>query len=101
LDVSQFRGHALSAGVTLGVALQHAVRLKLIPHNVARDVKKPRHVPEEMQVLDPGQVQLFLESAKGDRLHAMYAFLIDSGARERAASKLDAIFRHRPAKATS
>jgi integrase len=70
------------AGVTLGVALQHAIRLKLIPHNVARDVKKPRHVPEEMQVLDPAQVQLFLRVAAEDRLYALYAFLIDSGARE-------------------
>ncbi len=70
------------AGVTLGVALQRAVRLRLIPHNVARDVPKPRHTPEEMQVLDPDQVQRFLAEAAADRLYALYVFLLDSGARE-------------------
>jgi integrase len=70
------------AGVTLGVALQHAVRLKLIPHNVCRDVPKPRHTPAEMQVLDPGQVQAFFAEAKRDRLFALYVFAVDSGARE-------------------
>src|SRR5262249_32473224 len=70
------------AGVTLGVALQRAVRLRLIPHNVARDVPKPKHTPEEMQVLDPDQVQWFLAEAKADRLFALYVFLLDSGARE-------------------
>jgi integrase len=71
------------AGVTLGVALQYAVEaLKVVPHNVARDVKKPRHTPAEMQVLDPHQVQQFLAEAHKDRLAALYVFLLDSGARE-------------------
>ncbi|MBL8794302.1 MAG: tyrosine-type recombinase/integrase family protein, partial [Planctomycetia bacterium] len=70
------------AGTTLGVALQNAVDLGLLPHNVARDVKKPKHTPKEMQVLGPDQVQVFLEESKKDRLHALYVFLLDSGARE-------------------
>src|SRR5262249_693629 len=70
------------AGVTLGVALQRAVKLKLVPHNVARDVPKPKHTPEEMQVLDPDQVQVFLKEAEPDRLYPLYVFLLDSGARE-------------------
>jgi integrase len=70
------------AGVTLGVALQNAVALRLLPHNPARDVAKPRHTPEEMQVLDPAQVQTFLAAAKEDRLFALYLFLLDTGARE-------------------
>ena len=70
------------AGVTLGVALQYAVEMKLIPHNVARDVRKPKHVPEEMQVLDLDQSQRFMAEARSDRLFALYAFLLDSGARE-------------------
>jgi site-specific recombinase XerD len=41
------------AGTTLRVALQHAVHpMKLIPHNPAADVAKPRHKQDEMQVLD-------------------------------------------------
>lgn len=70
------------AGITLGVALQHAVNIRLIPHNVARDVKKPQHTPKEMKVLDLEQIQAFLESAKSDRLYALYAFMLDSGSRE-------------------
>jgi integrase len=70
------------AGVTLGVAMQSAVTLRLIPYNVARDVKKPRHTSEEMQVLDLDQAQRFLAEAKTDRLFALFAFLLDSGARE-------------------
>jgi integrase len=70
------------AGVALGVALQHAVDLHLVPHNVARDVRKPRHQPKEMQALDPRQVQAFLAEARADRLFALYVFLLDSGARE-------------------
>lgn len=70
------------AGVTLGVALQNAVDLGLMPHNVARDVKKPRHTPKEMKVLDPEQVLRFLKEARADRLYALYVFMLDSGARE-------------------
>jgi integrase len=70
------------AGVTLGVALQHAVRLKLIAHNVARDVPKPKHSPKEMQVLDPNQVQAFFAEARADRLFALYVLSLDSGVRE-------------------
>ena len=70
------------AGVTLGVALNHAVKLKLIYHNVARDVPKPKYTPPEMQVLGPDTLQMFLAEAKSDRLYALYVFLLDSGARE-------------------
>jgi integrase len=69
-------------GATLGVALQNAVGLRLIMHNPARDVPKPRYVPREMQALDPDQARRFLAEARQDRLFALYAFLLDSGARE-------------------
>lgn len=70
------------AGTTLAVALQHAIDLRIIPHNVARDVKKPRHTPKEMQVLDPDQVQRFLAEAKADRLYTLYVFMLDASTRE-------------------
>jgi integrase len=71
------------AGVTLNVALQNAVSpLKLIPFNPVREVKKPRHEPKEMTALDPEQAQRFLAEARADGLFPLYAFLLDSGARE-------------------
>jgi integrase len=74
---------AKKAGVTLGVALQYAVETaKLVPYNAARAVRKPKHRPKEMQVLDLGQTQTFLGEARSDRLFTLYCFLLDSGARE-------------------
>jgi integrase len=71
------------AGVTLRAALQHAVYpLKLIPHNPAADVPKPRHTPDEMTALDPEQVGRFLSAARGDRLYPLYVVALDSAARE-------------------
>lgn len=70
------------AGVTLGVALQHGVRLRLVPYNVARDVAKPRVERKEIQPLGPDEVRRFLVAAEADRLHALYVVWIDSGARE-------------------
>jgi integrase len=71
------------AGTTLRVALQHAVHpLRLIAHNPAADVAKPKHKPAEMQVLDPDQVARFLAAAREDRLYAFYAVALDSAARE-------------------
>lgn len=71
------------AGTTLRCALQHAVHpLRLIPHNPAVAVKKPRHTAPEMQVLDPDQVQQLLAAARSDRLSALYTLAVDSIARE-------------------
>jgi integrase len=73
------------AGTTLGVALQAAVKKRLLAFNPARDADKPR-VPAEastsLQVLDPAQVGLFLDAAKADRYFALFALWLDSGARE-------------------
>ncbi|MSR52767.1 MAG: site-specific integrase, partial [Gemmataceae bacterium] len=70
------------AGVTLGVALQHAVRIRLVPFNVARDIPKPRVERKEIQPLGPEEVRRFLIAAESDRLHPLYLVWIDSGARE-------------------
>lgn len=71
------------AGTTLRVALQYAVYpRKLIPHNPAAAVPKPRHTPAEMRVLDPDQVGRFFAAAREDRLFALYATAVDSSARE-------------------
>jgi integrase len=70
------------AGVSLGVALQSAARLGVIPVNPARGVKKPRVEKKEIFVLDMDQLKAFLDAAKVDRLYALYAVALDSGARE-------------------
>src|SRR5262249_1645968 len=70
------------AGVTLGIALQHAVRLRLVPYNAARDVPKPRVVRKEIQPLSPDDANRFLTEARSDRLFALYPTRIDSSARE-------------------
>jgi hypothetical protein len=62
--------------------LQHAIDIHILGHNVARDVRKPKHTLKEMQVLDPAQVQTFLKEAKKDRLYTLYVFMLDAGTRE-------------------
>jgi integrase len=73
------------AGTTLGVALQKAVKNRLIPYNPARDADKPKptHAPKDLiRVLDPDQVAKLLAAARSDRLYALYVVWLDSGARE-------------------
>jgi integrase len=71
------------AGTLLHTALAYAVHpLRLIPHNPAGDVDKPRPPKPEVVVLDPDQVALFLQEAANDRLYALYVLAIDSGMRE-------------------
>jgi integrase len=70
------------AGVTLGIALQYAVRFRLVTYNVARDVPKPRVTKKEIQPLGPDEVRRLLAAAQADRLYALYAVWLDSGARE-------------------
>jgi integrase len=71
------------AGTTLRTALKYAVhQLRLIPHNPAEEVAKPRHEKAEIIPLDPAQVQRCLAAAKEDRLHAYYVLAVDGCARE-------------------
>jgi integrase len=70
------------AGIVLSKALKSAVKLRLVPVNVARDVEKPRPGRKEMQVWSKIQVDVFLREAEADRLHALYVVAIASGMRE-------------------
>lgn len=70
------------AGVTLGVALKHAVRLKLIGSNPVRDIAKPRVKRRELKVWDAAQVGVFLKAAEGDRLEALYVLALAAGLRQ-------------------
>lgn len=70
------------AGVVLGTALRHAVRLKLIPHSPVNDIPKPRPPKKEMKVWTNEQVRAFLAAASSDRLHSLYVLAVSTGMRE-------------------
>lgn len=69
-------------GTTLGVALAHAVEAGLIPHNPARDVKKPRAPKFESIVWTAKQLVQFLGAVKNDRLYPLFVLAVDAGMRQ-------------------
>ncbi|HEV3383918.1 MAG TPA: tyrosine-type recombinase/integrase [Gemmata sp.] len=71
-----------SAGVILSVALRHAVRIKLIPHNPAADVAKARPSEREMQFMSQHQARLFLDGANGQQLLTLFITAFGTGARQ-------------------
>jgi integrase len=68
--------------VTLGVALSEAVEMDLLPSNPAHSVRKPKAARREMASLVPEQAAAFLDAARQDRLFALYAVALDTGARQ-------------------
>jgi integrase len=70
------------AGTVLFGALKYAVKMKLMLHNVCEDATRPKAGKKEMRIYDGDQVQLFLQAAEPDRLHALYVVAIDSGMRQ-------------------
>lgn len=71
-----------ASAVVLGIALRHAVRLKMIPSNPAADVSKPRVAPREASFLTPSQARQFLLAAKDNRLYPLYATSLGTGLRQ-------------------
>ena len=71
------RIHAL-----LHKALKQAVNDGLIPRNVTEAVAAPRQVRKEIQTLTPEQARAFLQTAKSDRLEALYFLAIHTGLRQ-------------------
>ncbi|WP_424949464.1 tyrosine-type recombinase/integrase [Deinococcus sp.] len=64
-------------------ALNHAVRLELLPRNVAETVKLPRRSTprSEMKVWTAAQVGVFLEHAQPHRLYALFYLALSTGMR--------------------
>ncbi len=58
-----------------------ALRLGLVPRNVATLVKVPRASRPEMQVLSPDEARILLAAAEGDRLEALYVLALTTGMR--------------------
>jgi integrase len=67
---------------TLGSAMKAAVRMRLIHHNPADGVAKPKVERKEIHVFNPEQVGKFLAEAAKDRLEALYVVAVDSGCRQ-------------------
>ena len=65
----------------LSSALNHAVRWRLIEHNVCREVSPPRVPPPEIQPLSSEEAKRFLVAAQGDRFEALYVLGLTSGMR--------------------
>jgi len=68
--------------VTVNKALDQAVRWRMIPRNVAEAVKAPRPAPPEMRPLSPAEARTLLETARGDRLEALYVLAVQTGMRQ-------------------
>jgi integrase len=62
-------------------ALKDALRMGLVQRNVTEMVTPPRKQAHEAQVLTAQQLQRFLETAKGDRLEALYVVALSTGMR--------------------
>jgi integrase len=63
-------------------ALEHAVREDELPRNVARNVKTTTPRPRRFQPLTAAEARQFLQTAAGDRLHALYKLALRTGLRK-------------------
>jgi integrase len=69
------------AHAILSSALKQAVKWRLLQVNPASFVDLPRQKRQEMQVLTPKQVGLFLKATDGDRYAVLFAFALATGMR--------------------
>ena len=65
----------------LSSALNHAVRWRLVEHNVCKEVSPPRVPPPEIRPLSLEEAKRFLAAAESDRYHALYVLGLTSGMR--------------------
>jgi integrase len=68
--------------VVLHKALKTAVSDGLIPRNAAAGLKLPRITREEINSLSSEEARSLLESARGDRLEALYILALNTGMRQ-------------------
>jgi integrase len=68
--------------VTIRKALKDAVRLQLLSLNVADSAIPPRPIKQEIHPLSQEQVKTLLETARGDKLHALYVLACTTGMRQ-------------------
>jgi integrase len=66
----------------LYVALNHAVKLRLIPSSPAKGVSKPKAPAREMLFLTPEQVKILLDAAHSTRWHVLIFVALATGCRQ-------------------
>jgi integrase len=76
------KGNAKKVGEVLSTALEQAVRTGLIPVSPARPVAKPQPPEEEIIPFTPDEIRRIRVAAADQRLEAMFALAIGTGARE-------------------
>jgi integrase len=59
--------------------LNHAVRWRLIEHNVCKDVSPPSVPAPEIRPFSKEEAKRFLAAAESDRQHALYVLSVTSG----------------------
>ncbi|MDP9439302.1 MAG: site-specific integrase, partial [Actinomycetota bacterium] len=67
---------------TLYKALKQAVRWQLVPRNVCDSVTPPRATKVEIEALTREQVKGLLDTARSDRLYALYVLACTTGMRQ-------------------
>jgi len=65
----------------LHAAMEKAVRYGIIAANPTQGATLPSYLHNEMRMLDPGQVNRFLSTAKGSTYYALYHLAITTGMR--------------------
>ena len=68
--------------VTIRKALKDAVRLQLLPRNVADVAIPPKATKSKVKPLTQDQLRTLLDAAKGDKLEALYVLAITTGMRQ-------------------
>lgn len=62
-------------------ALQHALKVNMLPRNEAQFVQLPKQIRKEMDVLSQDEIISFLGALEGERLAAMFSFALATGCR--------------------
>jgi integrase len=68
--------------VTIRKALKDAVRLQLLPRNVADATMPPKATKSKVKPLTQDQLRTLLDAANGDKLEALYVLAITTGMRQ-------------------
>ena len=68
--------------VTLGMMLNYAVKLGVLPRSPVQSTRAPRVEQREMSIWTPEQVRTFLRHIRGHRLEALFYLAIATGMRK-------------------
>jgi integrase len=75
-------GNAKKVSEVLSTALEHAARIDLIRASPAAPIPKPKPAPAEIVPFTPDEIMRVRLAAMGNRLEALFALAIATGARE-------------------